>query len=283
MPLVPCYECNETYIADVLHGRKLLSISSRALASANHRSTPGNYHPTPVDYGLNIAQDGIHHLEKEGGAVSDHRVSVFDFAEFCQARTGQQEAIVRKIRKRSVDPKTGFNYYGPLLNLFRRTHWDNNNLSILERALPNLLRTQKHPSTAENYRRMAEAYIDYWKNRATEFFPVVLRSPDVVFGDLTIRVNPEVGMVNQDGDRQILKMWLKRASPTREVRQIAGYLLSKLNPNPEWHPGIWDVKHRNVPLLVFSPDNYEGTLVAQAQAFLKIWEGLDQQARQQEL
>ena len=143
------------------------------------------------------------------------RISVFDFAEFCEASPARQESVVQKFRRRSTNG--GFDYYGPLKHLIRRTHWATDDLSTLERALPIFLSEQERTSVAENYRNIGEAYIQYWKERATQYFRVLSPRPDIEIGDLAIRVNPEVGMLTRDGDRQILKCGSRgRAPPVKQ-------------------------------------------------------------------
>ena len=208
------------------------------------------------------------------------RVSVYNFAKFCEARPDRQQAVVRQIRKRTLNPNAGFDYYGPLKGLIRRTHWATNNLATFEDALPAFLSGQKKPDMADNYRRMAEAYVDYWNFRATDFIPVDPGHADHQIEDLTIRVNPEVGMRTRDGDRQILKLWFNRISPTRQTRLIIGHLMDKVTPNAQWLSGIWDIRGRNIPLPVVPTDGFDLVLAGQAAAFQHIWEGLDDEAEQ---
>ena len=267
-------------MADVLHGRKLMTISSENPIATEKGSTPNYYGPTPNEYGPIPVLDNIHHATKEVSAMPVSRVSVFNFSEFCEARPDRQESVVLKIRKRTLDPKKGFDYYGPLKHLIRRTHWATNDLATFESALDPFLNGQKKVTMADNYRCMADAYIDYWDGRANAYFPVLVTTPDVVIEGLTIRATPELGMLTKDGDRQILKLWFNRVSPTRQARLIVGHLMGKVNPNSQWHIGIWDIKQRNIPLPVLAPDGFDLVLAGQAAAFLRIWEGLDQEAQQ---
>ena len=88
-------------------------------------------------------------------------------------------------------------------------------------------------------------------------------------------------MRTRGGDLQILKLWFNRTSPTRQARMIIGHLMGKVNPNAQWHTGIWDIRQRNVPLPVIPPDGFDLVLAGQAAAFQRIWDGLDQEAEQQ--
>ena len=205
-----------------------------------------------------------------------HRVSVINFTKFCEAMPDRQEALVRQIRAQSLGTKKGGDYYGPLKYLLRRCHWATNDLAIFENGLADLLSRQTKTTKRDNYRRIGEAYIDYWRDRATEYFPV--SSADVDIEGLTVSVKPEVGMRTKDGDRQILKLWFNRTSPTRTARRIIGHLLGQVNANPQWLPGIWDIKQRNIPLPVLPPDGFDLALAGQAAAFLRIWDELDQRA-----
>ena len=118
------------------------------------------------------------------------RVSVFNFAKFCEARPDRQESVVRQIRKTSLDPKSGFDYYGPLKSLVRRTHWATNDLGTLEGALPSFLSGQSKPSVADNYRRMAEAYTDYWRSTASDYVSDLVISPDFPIGGIDGQSKP---------------------------------------------------------------------------------------------
>ena len=206
----------------------------------------------------------------------ERRVSVFDFAQFCEATPARQESVVAKVRKRK-----GFNYYGPLKSLIQKAHWATNDITKFESALPSFLNGQSKATTAHNYQCMAEAYISYWKERAAAFFPVDIRDRNINLEGLTISVNPEVGMRTRDDDQQILKLWFNRLNPTRQTRLVIGHLVGKMNPNPQWLSGIWDIKRRNILLPVLPPDNFDIALGGQATAFMQIWDGLDDKDRKE--
>ena len=125
-PFVSCCPCKETYVVDVLHGRKLLAISSEGPSPIENGPTPVDTRPTPVDLRSSQVENGVHYLEQGGAAMPVHRVSVFNFAKFCEAKAHRQESVVRQMRKRSLTE--GFDYYGPLKHLLRKTHWANNKL-----------------------------------------------------------------------------------------------------------------------------------------------------------
>ena len=289
VPLVPCHLCRETYLTDVLHGHRLLTISLEGRPTpVFDGGIPTKNGPTSVECGPIPVHNGMYYLGEGEGVMPERRISVFDFAEFCEAKPSGQDAMVLKIRGRTLVSKKnkGFNYYGPLLSLVRRTHWATNDLANLEAALPHFLNGQSVASTAANYQCMADAYIRFWRDRATNFFPVPMPvdNLDTAIEGLVIRVRPEVGMQTRDGDRQILKLWCRRLSPPRQVRLIVGHLMGKVNPNPQWHSGIWDIRQRNIPLPLLppDPDGFDAVLGGYATAFLRIWEKLDEEALNRE-
>ena len=256
VPFVPCGRCKETYLVDLLYGRKLLTPSFECPIPVESGYTPVENDLRPVDNGQTNAQYSGYHQGTGGAMPDERRVSVFDFAQFCEATPERQESVVIKIRKRSLDNK-GFDYYGPLKNLMRKTHWATNDLTRFESALPSLLNDQRKATIARNYQYMAEAYISYWKERAVAYFPVDVRDPKINLEGLNIWVNPEMGMRTRDDDHQILKLWFNRLNPTRQTRLVIGYLVGKINSNAQWHSGIWDIKRRNIPLPVLPPDGFD--------------------------
>ena len=106
----------------------------------------------------------------------------------------------------------GFDYYGPLIALIRRTHWATGLIDTFRNALPSFLENQNLVTKRENMRLIGEAYSEYWQERALAYFPVGQYTVDVA--GLTIRIGPAVGMLNRNGDRQSLWLWFnKRGGP----------------------------------------------------------------------
>ena len=122
-------------------------------------------------------------------------------------------------------------------------------------------------------------------NKDATYFSVL--PVDVAIGDLTINVNPEIGM-RSNGDDQVLKLWFNAVRPSRQTRQVIGHLmnLAKAQSNgwqPRWHTGLWDIRRRNVPLPVGQARDFELGLDGQAAAFMRIWEDLERKARETDI
>ena len=266
---VSCNLCIETYVVDVVGGRRLLTPYINGHIPVDNGHTPIDNGHTPVDNGWQ--------REPKGAIMPERRISVFDFARFCDARPERQESIVARIRKRD-----GYDYYGPLKHLIRKTHWANNDIGILEKALPSFLDRQKDSAMSRNFKIMTDAYIRYWTDRASDYFPVKLESPGINLGGLTVWVNPEMGMRTKDDDYQMLKLWFNRLQPTRQTRLVIGHLVASMNPHPQqWHSGIWDIRRGNVPLPVIPPSGFDTVLIGQAAALVQLWDSLDEAAKRQ--
>ena len=282
-PFVPCHLCKEIYLADVLHGRKILTISpeppslgSGVKAHGIGLYTHENWVNTPRTMVYSSENGGLPPLKEE---IVMPRVLMSGFAKFCEARPHNQVRIVQEIRTQQVsaDHYMRRDFYGPLKQLLRTTHWATTDVGTFENALAPFLDKQKQASKREHYRILGETYIDFWKNKEATHFQI--RPVDIGIAGLTIGVNPEVGMRTSDGDYQALKLWFNTISPTRQTRQIIVHLMDRANNDAQWHSGIWDIRKRNIPLPVRTSKDFELGLIGQAAAFLKIWEDLDQEAQ----
>ena len=281
VPFTPCRLCKEVYLADVLHGRKVLTIAPEPPASVEaHTLYNGMDNPKTVVYtplnGVSYPKNGVSEMP---------RVPMSMFAKFYEVRPAKQVSIVREIRARlnAPDLYMSRDYYGPLRQVIRQTHWATRNIATFEDALPPLLDVQTRKR--DHYRDIGQSYIAFWINKDATYFPVT--PVDVAIGDLTINVNPEGGM-RSDGDDQVLKLWFNVVRPSRQTRQVIVHLmnLAKAQSNewqPRWHPGILDIRRRNVPLPVGQARDFELGLSGQAAAFMRIWEDLEQGAREMDM
>ena len=213
------------------------------------------------------------------------RVPMSMFAKFYEVRPAEQVSIVREIRARLNAPDRYIrrDYYGPLRQVIRQTHWTTGDIGTFENALPPLLDVQTRKK--DHYRDLGRSYIDFWMNKDATYFSVL--PVDVAIGDLTINVNPEIGM-RSNGDDQVLKLWFNAVRPSRQTRQVIGHLmnLAKAQSNgwqPRWHTGLWDIRRRNVPLPVGQARDFELGLDGQAAAFMRIWEDLERKARETDI
>ena len=107
---------------------------------------------------------------------------------------------------------------------------------------------------------------------------------DLEFGDLVIRVNPEVGLRTMF-DAQILKLWFNATRPTVRMRQVIEYLMGRAQRlSDAWaddlQVGVWDIRRKSVFLPPRIPRDFEAGFLGQVAAFLRIWNHLDGQARE---
>ena len=184
-------------------------------------------------------------------------VSLAKFIDFCEASDQRKERLVGG---------RGFDYYGPLIALMRRTHWKTGLIDTFRNALPSFLEDQSQATKRVNFQIVGEAYSEYWLERARAYFPVGRYEVDVA--GLTVRIGPAVGMVNRDGDYQLLRLWCNQDSPGLLARQIAGCLMDEVKEDSGWHSGIWDIRAKHVPLSVQGSGSFRAELETQAALYL---------------
>ncbi len=275
---IPCRNCKEVYLEDVLYGRKVLSLS---LSDLNH-----NYGVATPNYGVYTIEHRISNQEKRVPIMP--RISMAQFARFYEVRPAAQVGIVREIRMQLANPYKdymGRNFYGFLLQELRRTHWATRDIRDFEDALHSLVSGLTDQRKCQPYLAIGEAYIEYWKKRAGELLPVHPVSVDI--NGLTIGVRPEV-CIRTGQDYEVLKLWLNANRPSRQSRQIIIHLMDMARSSSQewsdsWNVGIWDVRRQEIPPPIRTARDFELGLAAQVAAFLQIWDSLDQQAQESEI
>ena len=271
---IPCRMCKSLYLEDVLYGKQVLRISADLPLLKRRVNAPYNDVYAP-DYGGSMFL-----LE---GAVP--KIPMSSFAKFYEVRPAEQVRIVRDIRMRLLDPERYMarDYYGPLRNLLRSTHWVTGNIEDFADALEPFLENQKFDDRKVHYRRLGESYVTYWRNVDGAHFAIP--STDVTISGLTVAVRPEVGLRTEGGDYQALKLWFNSDRPTRQARQIMVYLMNRAKEQSEkwdgrWYSGIWDIRRHNVLPPIRPARDLELGLTGQIAAFLHIWDELDRQSRE---
>ena len=205
-------------------------------------------------------------------------VSLLQFSNFCEVRPAGQVAIVRQVREQLANPD-GFrrhNFWGFMHDNLRKTHLGSGDINVFESSMNLFVMGLSDMRKKEPYRQFGRAYIDYWKQRGGKLFPVSPVSIDI--GGLGIRVRPEIGIEDANGDRQVLQIWWKRDSPSVPTRRVIYHLLGQARDtdwDSSWHVGLWDVRKKSVPLPPAKPRDFEMGLAAQAASFLHIWGVLD--------
>ena len=161
--------------------------------------------------------------------------------------------------------------------MLRRTHWKTGEIDSLVNEHPNLTPGKKgYESRKALLEKVKQAYIALWRSRGASFFKV--GPVGVSVGDLTVRVDPEVGMRTVEGDRA-LKLWLNADEMPQALSHVYHYLFGEASKHPAWpverHLGIWDVQRAALPLPPPLPDNMEDIVVSGASDFMDRWQRLE--------
>lgn len=265
---IPCRACKEIYLQDLLSGRRVLEFSPDPLPLTNGASTPKIGAGTP-----NI---GVPHSDRVSAMP---RVPMSTFARFYAARGAGQLAVVERARLQLKSPDvTGGGFYSPLRQFLSATHWNTGSIESLEDVRGRFLVGQR-ANKVPHFTNIIINYLELWKRRGAEFF--VVDRYDYDFDGLTIRVNPEVGMRNDEGER-VLKLWFDAPRLPRQIRQISEYLMAQAQlVSPDWDSGwqcgMWDIRRKNTPIPLPVPQSMDAIVGAQVAAFLGIWNHLEQQ------
>ena len=112
-------------------------------------------------------------------------------------------------------------------------------------------RTHGYAAWEANYETLHSRYIVGWQRRQGNYYPV--ERVMLPFGDLRIRVDPEVGMRLSVPDRAppwVLKLWLDQGAPTTDVLDAYLYLLGSAAAVGGWGAftqlGVWNVRRDDI-------------------------------------
>ncbi len=266
---VLCRPCRDIYLEDRLGGLMMLEFSLDPLTLTNRAGAPNNGVATPNNgvATINIPE-----------AITVPRVSMSTFARFYAARGAGQLALVRRAKLQLLRPDiTGGGFYSALRQFLRANHWRTRDASYLENGALDRFLTSQKDNKKPHYKDIVSHYIEQWNRRDAEFFMVERYDYDL--GGLTIRVNPEVGMRNDDGER-VLKLWLDTQQLPRQIRQVSEYLMSEAQRacpawDRGWQCGMWDVRRNSIPFPLSVPPRMDLLVSAQVAAFLNMWNSLD--------
>lgn len=198
-------------------------------------------------------------------------ISLTDFVDFV-TRTGNPRLTkVRQVRGRGA--------YHPAFDFWRGVRQaivsfhkkGSKDYSILERPVKTATDPRKkalYPLAVGNYRKFIE------KKRITWFDPP---KSDWQVGDLSVRVNPELGL-RFDGTSYIIKLNFREEELTRQKIEMILLLMEEaLRPlcDPEDRFAILDVRNGN--FITASEPNAQlvPLLDSEALAFVSMWESLD--------
>ena len=273
---IPCRDCKELYVEDVVYGRKILT-----LASSDFTPYDG------VEPLYNRVEPSYNRVEPSHNGVTSPRKEVFrvpsvalsQFANFYEARPAGQVKVVHQVREQLASPKMfrRHNFYGLFHDELRRTHLFSRDIRDFEDRLPAFVSNLNDERKQQPYLELGRAYVDYWKSRSGELFdakPVV-----VEINGLEVRVRPEVG-IRARGDAEVLHLWFKNTRPGRHAKQVILHFMDRArSQSPDWsdswNVGIWDVRRKQVPLPVRTAQDFELGLEGQVASFLRIWTMLE--------
>ena len=158
----PCPYCKSLYLEDVLYGKKVLRIEAD---------------PPLLKKDIVPAYNGVY-SPKIGGTQPLEgdvmpKIPMSSFARFYEVRPAEQVRIVRDIRTRLMAPDRYItrDYYAPLRNTLRATHWATNDIGYFEDALEPFLEKQKL-DRRDHFRSVSESYVSYWRNVEGTYFAI---------------------------------------------------------------------------------------------------------------
>ena len=281
-PYVPCSACQETYLADVLNGRKLLNI----LPFPPSQDT-GSYTIKNAGYAIQNRVYPPNHMVSlsSTGGQNMPRIPLSLFANFYEARPAAQVSIVRDIRTRMLNPKEyrRRDYYMGLRNFLEKSHWLPRSIDPFKNGLNYFLADEKGDKR-DLFRKLAGQYMSFWDDARGDYFYVP--PVDVEMGELVVMVRPEVGLLSH-GDRMALKIWFNMKAPTRQTRQLVHHFMERARDESDqwsngWNVGLLDIPRKRIPPPVRPAKDFQLGLTGQVAAFLQIWKSLEDEARMSE-
>ena len=204
-----------------------------------------------------------------------NQVSIATFSNFCTASANERARMVNALHS----PGKGFApYYGPLRAVLRRLHWEGGNIDCLTGVEFNISSSdERNKRWKVSLHEVLRNYIAYWQTQRGEVFkvPPLSVSINTPAGDLSVKVDPEVGMKSQAGE-QGLKLWFGPEPMTGPYSVIFHYLLGQARNDPnwpaQWHLNVLDVRRQVILLHPPMPDDIEDGVTGYALDWLRIIE-----------
>lgn len=268
-----CRVCDDLYVSELAHGRRLLNPADDPLFLAMHPPKFGGYTPAGVATTLPDLT-----AERRLG-MDIQPIAMTSFARFYEATGPEKVKMVREARLFQSDPDRYIarDYYFDLRNTLRQTHWSTGDIDTFENALDALCSRQKQEGKQAHLRAIGESYLQFWRSRDVQL--VSLPAKQIALASLPIRVAVEMGIVYH-GDRLALKLWFNSPRATRAYRQTVKFLIDEIVTRGDWpssfQPAILDVRRAEILPPVTVPRDLRRALEGQAGAFLQIWKGLDE-------
>lgn len=177
------------------------------------------------------------------------QVTMFKFAEFCVGNSSDRNRIISRResdRRRRERARGGGGYYSGLLKVLREKHWETDDIEQLDEAVFDLDPSKRgRDQKLKTYQCLKGKYVDGWRDQDARYFKPA-RAP-VSFGELTVIVDPEVGMRTSTAHRAFKLQFCKDEMLSSDLLDVCYYLLWEgadyANWPRIWTPGIWDVRH----------------------------------------
>ena len=230
-----------------------------------------------------LEADELHQTLDGQDNVTMRPVPMMKFAEFCAMDSTCREQIMakrandarrRRERRKPGDQSGGGNgYYGPLCKHLGVNHWDTYDIEQLAVSIPNVdLSKRGGEKRLTTYQTLQHSYVATWRAQQGSYFSVP--PVNVSFGELSVRVDPEVGMRTPTAG-WVLKLWFDDTDLTESVLDVCYYLLSEAAIEAGWERlwrlGIWDVRSAQVREAMPPPRGMQEWVDNAADEYLDLW------------
>ena len=209
-------------------------------------------------------------------------IPVKKIAEFYAADDDKKDSVVKKFktnRDRSSEDRRGGDYYGPVLNLLKRDHWQHSNLEALENAISPFLQDERDKDTekpkrynrAVHYEQVLDAYVEFCiRERIASIFQAFGRTDVQVTDEVAVNVTPTIGMRIGASDH-ILIMLMDKCKPSPKYRQAVNFFLRRALTEHtaflEHRTGLLDVRRKVVRHLLAMTSDEEHRILRHVELF----------------
>jgi hypothetical protein len=194
------------------------------------------------------------------------RISLNDFADFAVAAGGPKLAKVRQLKRRGAYRPAG-DFWRPLGKKIVDSFERGGALSDLK----GFAEAQKDPKKAAAYPIAVDGTQKALGTSLQGWFDPPCG--EWAHGDLRVRINPELGVYDEDGVPQVLKLYFKKDPLSRARAEIMLHLMSKALPEgSEAVNGIIDLQRGEVVTSSKKTDALDALIDGEAAALLAMWD-----------
>jgi len=197
-------------------------------------------------------------------------ITMTTFVDFVLKSGTPQLTCVRRAKRdyeRGSAPERDF--YKVLRDAIPQVHQEQKARDSLDGVLGGL----KDPKKADAYAQCISGYKQWWSKKQIKW--VDIHPWDWTEGDLTVRVNPELGVM-VDGHPQVIKLYFKADAASKRRIETMFHLLRLSLPEElaGATPGILDVRRSNLFTPTTDIPDIEALLRGQAAGFATMWKQL---------